>query len=77
MLNLASGTVQITDATGADPGRLRIAWSARSDFGFAVESECITAAEEAARLCERLGHEVEEAALHYDVEGEGVPPRAP
>lgn len=47
---------------GADPGRLRVGildHPARSEFG--VDPECARAANEAGRLLESLGHQVEEA----------------
>ncbi|HET7788944.1 MAG TPA: amidase [Myxococcales bacterium] len=49
-----------------EPGRLRIGFTARSLFGRAVHPECVVAVEGAARLCERLGHAVEEAAPAID-----------
>ena len=51
---------------GADPGRLRIAWSARNAIGAPVDPECVRAVESAARLCEDLGHDVEEAEPALD-----------
>lgn len=51
---------------GAPPGRLRIAVSLRSPSDTPLSSECSTAITEAARLCEQLGHFVEEAAPAYD-----------
>ncbi|MBC7939201.1 MAG: amidase, partial [Chitinophagaceae bacterium] len=53
---------------GADPGRLRIAFSSASPSPFATSPECVAAVEEAARLFESLGHHVEEAAPCYDWE---------
>jgi amidase len=53
---------------GADPGRLRIAFSSVSPSPFATSPDCVAAVSEAARLCERLGHHVEEAAPDYDWE---------
>jgi amidase len=47
---------------GADPGRRRIAWSASNPISAPVDSECVRAVESAARLCEDLGHHVEENA---------------
>jgi len=46
---------------GADPGKLRIAFSTKSPTGTPVHADCITAARDAASLCASLGHEVEEA----------------
>ncbi|MCW5968307.1 MAG: amidase [Blastocatellales bacterium] len=51
---------------GADPGRLRIALVLDSPTKTRVDPECLKAAKDAARLCERLGHQVEEAALPVD-----------
>ena len=46
---------------GADPGKLRIALIADSPAGTPVDPECKLAATETAKLCESLGHKVEEA----------------
>jgi amidase/6-aminohexanoate-cyclic-dimer hydrolase len=46
---------------GADPGALRIALIADSPTGSPVDPECGKAATEAAKLCEDLGHKVEDA----------------
>jgi amidase len=43
------------------PNSLRIALSTRAPNNVAVHSDCIAAAREAAKLCEELGHRVEEA----------------
>ena len=53
---------------GADPGRLRIAFSTESIFGYPVHPDCVSAARSAAALCEELGHDVEEAAPPIDGE---------
>ncbi len=45
---------------GADPGKLRIALMLAPTSGSAVDPECIAAARDAAKLCEELGHRVEE-----------------
>lgn len=47
---------------GADPGRLRIAFSTEAPTGAAVHPDCVSAVREAAALCADLGHEVVEAA---------------
>ncbi len=49
------------EEVGRDPGRLRVAFTARSLFGEAVHADCVAATADAARLCEKLGHRVEEA----------------
>ncbi len=53
---------------GADPGRLRIAWSAQPPIAAAVHPECAAAARATAELLASLGHEVEEAAPTFDGE---------
>jgi amidase len=57
------------DEVGTPPGRLRIAFTTRTFNGLAAHVDCSAATEAAARLCEELGHRVEEAAPSYDVEG--------
>ena len=47
---------------GADPGRLRIAFTTAAPSGVQIHRDCVTAVNDAARLCSDLGHEVEEAA---------------
>jgi len=53
---------------GADPGRLRIAFTAAAPTGVPVHADCVTAVKEAATLCAALGHEVTEASLAFDAE---------
>jgi amidase len=54
---------------GADPGRLRIAYSVKSPTtGATAHPDCVAAVQEAASLCAALGHVVEEDAP--DVPGE-------
>jgi amidase len=53
---------------GADPGRLRIAFTASALNGVAVHADCVRAVREAAQLCSKLGHEVDEAAPGIDGE---------
>ena len=48
---------------GADPGKLRIAVAIATPAGTPLDPECDKAAREAAKLCETLGHRVEEARL--------------
>jgi len=52
---------------GSDPGRLRIAVSTKSPSGGSVHAECVAATMSAARICEQLGHHVEEAAPTFDM----------
>ncbi len=51
---------------GVDPGRLRIAVMLSAPGGTAVDPMCQTAAEDAAHLCESLGHHVELTEPRYD-----------
>ena len=46
---------------GADPGRLRIAFTTAPLFGETTHPDCRAAVEDAAALCVSLGHHVEEA----------------
>jgi amidase len=56
---------------GRDPGVLRIAFTTAALAAPAIDAECAAAVREAARLCESLGHQVEEAALPGDFEAAG------
>src|SRR6185437_512070 len=48
---------------GADPGRLRIAWTARLADGSLGPPDCVAAVEDAAALCQELGHHIVDAQL--------------
>jgi amidase len=50
------------DEVTAEPGRLRIAFSAQPLFGRMVHPDCVAALHDAAALLASLGHQVEEAA---------------
>jgi amidase len=50
----------------APPSRLRIAFTAADSLGRRAHPECVAAVEATARLCESLGHHVEEAAPQLD-----------
>ncbi len=50
----------------AEPGALRIGFARRAPSGAPVAPECVAAVEDAARLCESLGHHVEEASPECD-----------
>ncbi|MEW6020259.1 MAG: amidase, partial [Pseudomonadota bacterium] len=52
---------------GRDPGALRIAFSTASLASPELDPECAAAVQDAARLCESLGHRVEEAAIPGDM----------
>ncbi len=56
------------DEVGADPGRLRIAFSTEAPNGTAVDPECVSAVEDTAALLAELGHEVVAAAPEFDME---------
>ena len=60
------------DEVGADPGRLRVAFSAEAQSGVPVSPECTKAVEEVAKLCESLGHHVEAAAPAFAEKDRGV-----
>ncbi|WP_375765615.1 amidase [Archangium gephyra] len=53
---------------GAAPGRLRIAFSTGSLFGKYMHPDCKAAVQDAAKLCQELGHEVIEDAPRFDRE---------
>lgn len=57
---------------GTDPGRLRIAWTAKAPNGATIDPECLRALADTARLCADLGHHVEEC--DPEVEGPAVVP---
>lgn len=54
------------DEVGADPGKLKIAFSTRPLFGIDTHPDCVEAVRDAARLAEELGHEVVEDCPPYD-----------
>ena len=53
---------------GADPSRLKIAFTTKAWSGHPVSPECVAAVAEAAKLCETLGHHIEEASPVIDEE---------
>ena len=55
------------EEVGADPGRLRIAFTTVGGAGQAVDPENAAAVRDIANLCESLGHHVEEAAPDHDI----------
>jgi amidase len=57
---------------GADPGRLRVAFTTVAPNGAKVEAESLRALAETAKLCSDLGHHVEEAKPA--IEGDAVVP---
>lgn len=60
------------EEVGADPGRLRIALQRRAFNGAEVDPACIAAVEDAAKLCQDLGHEVEDAPVTADFDRLGA-----
>ncbi len=54
-------------AVGAPAGRLKIGFSLRTPRGHDLHPDCRRVVEETARLCEELGHIVEEASPHWRV----------
>jgi amidase len=61
LLDATAGPV--LDEVGADPGRLRIAFTQRKLYGGGeLHADCIDAVRDAVKLCEELGHEVVEAS---------------
>ena len=60
---------------GREPGRLRIAFTTTSWNGQPVDPECAEAAKAAAKLCEHLGHRVEEARPEIDAPALGLSTR--
>ncbi|HUL10494.1 MAG TPA: amidase [Candidatus Acidoferrum sp.] len=54
---------------GAKPGKLRVALMKKPITGTPLHAECVKGAETAARLCEELGHRVEEAMPEFDFVG--------
>lgn len=55
------------DEVGRDPGKLRIGFIPGGLAGEAIDPECAAAVADAARLCESLGHSVEEVRLSVDL----------
>jgi amidase len=53
---------------GADPGRLKIAFTTKAMMDVKVHADCVQAVEEAAKLCADLGHVVEEKALSLNAD---------
>ena len=58
------------EEVGADPGRLRIAFTTEATSGVPVHEDCVNAVRDTAALCTDLGHEMVEASP--DLPGEVV-----
>jgi amidase len=54
------------EEVGAPTGRLRIGFAATNPHGVKMHPECVAAVERTAKLCEELGHVVEEASPSLD-----------
>jgi amidase len=54
------------EEVGADPGRLRIAFTSEPFLGDVVHEDCTRGLEAAVQLCQELGHELVEAAPRFD-----------
>ena len=57
------------EEVGRAPGRLRVAFTTKAWLGGRVHADCVAAVEDAARLLEGLGHQVEEASPPIDGPG--------
>jgi amidase len=53
---------------GVVPGRLRIGFTSKAPTGAPVHADCVSAVQDAAKLCTELGHTVEEASPKIDGE---------
>ena len=53
---------------GADAGSLRIAFTTQTPLGTTLHPDCLYAVQDAAALCEELGHHVVEATPSFDAE---------
>jgi amidase len=54
------------EEVGADPGRLRIAYTAKPLLPGKMHLDCVKGLEETVKLCQELGHEMVEAAPEVD-----------
>ena len=64
---LPAPEVPFAEAARRDPGKLRIAFTTAAMQSSGLDPECEAAVWETAKLCESLGHDVEEARLPGDV----------
>jgi amidase len=58
-----------SDAVEREPGPLRIGFTTDAPSGVEVDPECVAALEEAVELLESLGHEVENSAPRWELDG--------
>ncbi len=68
----ASPARSFLSLVGADPGRLRIGFSLHTPRGHDLHPDHRRVTEETARLCEELGHIVEEASPRWDLNRAGA-----
>ena len=59
---------RFADAASREPGRLRVGFTTVAPNGVDVHPECVAATQQAAKLLESLGHDVEEAAPAWDAQ---------
>jgi amidase len=64
---LAAPETPFAEEAAREPGRLRIAFTTAAMQAPGLDPECAAAVLETARLCEQLGHSVEEAVIPGDV----------
>jgi amidase len=64
---LAAPETPFAEEAAGEPGRLRIAFTTAAMQAPGLDPECAAAVLETARLCEELGHSVEEAVIPGDV----------
>jgi len=57
------------DEVGIDPGRLRIAFVTAANDDVSIHPDCVSAVQDAAGLCAKLGHDVSEADWNSFVDG--------
>jgi amidase len=61
-----AATGSFLQSTREDPKVLKVAFTSTPPAGGAVAGECVAAVETAARLCQSLGHSVQEASPEFD-----------
>ena len=54
------------EETHREPGRCRILFSTQTPTGSPLHPDCVSALEDAAKLCEALGHHVEEGVIRLE-----------
>ena len=68
LYQLSSPAHSFLSELDASPKPLKIAFSTASPSAYPVDPDCVLAVEQTAKLCESLGHQVEEVGVHYDWE---------